>query len=82
MRYTRRQLADASRVGPYPIVSFIIESFPARCFVNVRVDIKMKGKDNKKDERERLEEGAFLEEFPLGLVVRTRSPEANWQGSK
>nr|GEX47379.1 hypothetical protein [Tanacetum cinerariifolium] len=22
---------------------------------------------------------AFLEEFPLRLVVRTRSPEANWQ---
>lgn len=28
------------------------------------------------------EKGLFLEEFPLGLVVIPRSPEANWQGSK
>lgn len=51
--FLRRQLADASRVGPSPIVSFIIicESLPARCFVNVIVDIKMKGKDNKKDSK-------------------------------
>lgn len=64
--FLRRQLAGASRVGPSPIVSFIIicEGFPARCFLNVIVYIKMKGKDNKKDSKV-----FFYLDSPLFYVV-------------
>jgi hypothetical protein len=50
MRYTRRQLAQSGTFSD-SLFHHNIESFPARCFVNVRVDIKMKGKENKKDSR-------------------------------